>query len=287
MFDALLLTIQLALLCPEVKADKKIAQVQGIAEFLYNEKSTLPQVQAKLPMIKEVMSVAAWENVNLKWLEKVREELRDLMQFLKKPGQKFIVDIVDEIADEGETEGVMPKVTYRQRVLDYLATNKNLTVLKKIHNLEQLTERDVDELERILWQELGSKDEYAHLTLGMPYGNNVGAFIRSLVKVDWKVARDKFSAFISDNELNYEQEEFLKTVVQYVCENGDITREVVVNEEPFCDHINSFATYIVQLAGYIDQIHYAVIPKSTTQGYALPGGTRVLGSVAEEAEEYG
>lgn len=101
------------------------------------------------------------------------------------------------------------------------------------------------------------------------------------------MARDKFSAFISDNELNYEQEEFLKTVVQYVCENGDITREVVVNEEPFCDHINSFATYIVQLAGYIDQIHYAVVPKPTAQGYALPGGTRVLGQVAEEGEEYG
>ena len=287
MFDALLLTIQLALLCPDVKADKKVAQVQHIAEVLHNDKCTLPQVQAKLPLIKEVMSVAAWENVNLKWLEKVREELRDLMQFLKTTGRWFIIDIKDVITEEGETVGVMPKVTYRQRVLDYLTTNKNLPVLKKIHNLEQLTEGDVDELERILWQELGSKDEYAHLTLGMPYGNNVGAFIRSLVKVDWKVARDKFSAFISDNELNYEQEEFLKTVVQYVCENGDITRDVVVNEEPFCDRINSFATYIVQLAGYIDQIHYAVIPKSTTQGYALPGGTRVLGSVAEESEGYG
>ncbi|MBO5704268.1 MAG: hypothetical protein J6R91_06855, partial [Bacteroidaceae bacterium] len=133
------------------------------------------------------------------------------------------------------------------------------------HNLEQLTEGDVDELERILWQELGSKDEYANLTAGMPYGNHVGAFIRSLVKVDWKVARDKFSAFISDNELNYEQEEFLKTVVQYVCENGDISREVVVNEEPFCDQLNPlFSEYLMHLANYIDTIHNVIIPKKTT-----------------------
>ncbi|MBO5677262.1 MAG: DEAD/DEAH box helicase family protein [Bacteroidaceae bacterium] len=287
MFDALLLTIQLALICPEVKADKKVARVQHIAEVLHNEKSTLPQVQAKLSLIKEVMTTATWDKANLKWLEKVRIELRDLMQFLKTTGRWFIIDVKDVISDEGEVAGVMPKVTYRQRVIDFLSSHRNLPVLQKINRLEQLTDKDIDELERILWKELGSKEEYATLTIGQPFANNVGAFIRSLVKVDWQVARDKFSEFISNNELNSEQEDFLKTIVQYVSENGDITKDIVVNEEPFCDHISSFSTYIVELAGYIDQIHYAVVPKTTKSGYDLTGNARVLGMVAEDAERYG
>ena len=60
----------------------------------------------------------------------------------------------------------------------------------------------------------------------MLFGGNVAAFIRSLIGVDRSEALNKFSEFLSDNALNAEQEEFLNTIVQYVCENGDITKEM-------------------------------------------------------------
>ena len=40
---------------------------------------------------------------------------------------------------------------------------------------------------------------------------------------------ERFSKFLSGAVLNSEQEEFLMTIISYVCENGDITKEIVVN----------------------------------------------------------
>ena len=268
MFDALILNIELACVNDEVKADKKILQVQNIATLLVEKKATLPQVQAKMATLKEVLSVVAWENVSLKWLEKVRKDLRELMQFLKgEKGKWFVVDIEDVITDDGETEGITMKVSYKQRIIDFLANNRNLPVLKKIYNIEQLSVEDIKELERILWSELGSKDDYAKYTQNMLFGGNVAAFIRSLIGVDRGEALNKFSEFLSDNALNSEQEDFLNTIVQYVCENGDITKDIVVNEAPFDERLYIFSIYMAPLAKYIDNMHNVINP----QGYTSMG----------------
>jgi type I restriction enzyme R subunit len=239
-----------------------VHSVQTIAEKL-QEKATLPQVQAKMGTIKEALTDVAWQNVSLKWLEKVRNDLRDLIKFLiGQGGQWFTVDIEDEISDEGTMEGITPRVSYKQSVLDFLSQNRNLPVLQKIYDMEQLTAADFTELERILWQELGSKADYDKFTNGMPCGSNVAIFVRSLVGVDRKNAVRRFSEFISGNELNVEQEDFLNTIIAYVCENGDITKEIVVNEAPFDERLSVFTPYILPLAKYIDTIHGVITPQT-------------------------
>ncbi len=265
MFDALMLAIELSFVDEEVNADKKITQVKSVAEILIEKKATLPQVQAKMATLKEVLSVVAWENVSLSWLEKVRKDLRELMQFLVgEKGKKFVIDIQDVITDDGEAEGVQMRVSYKQRIIDFLAANRNLPVLKKIYNLEQLTTDDINELERILWEELGSKEDYAVHTQGMLCGGNVAAFIRSLIGVDRREALEMFSEFLTDSELNTEQEDFLNTIVQYVCENGDITKEIVVNESPFDERLVLFASHMIPLGRYIDNIHNVITPQGYT-----------------------
>ena len=267
MFDALMLAIELSYVDDEFNADKKIAQVQNVAAILIEKKATLPQVQAKMGTLKEVLSVVAWENVSLEWLEKVRKDLRELIQFLAgERGKKFVIDIQDVITDDGVAEGVEMRVSYKQRIIDFLATNRNLPVLKKIYNLEQLSTEDVNELERILWEELGSKEDYINHTQGMLCGGNVAAFIRSLIGVDRREALEKFSDFLNDSELNAEQEDFLNTIVQYVCENGDITKEIVVNESPFDERLVLFTPYMIPLGKYIDNIHNVIIPQGTQTG---------------------
>jgi type I restriction enzyme R subunit len=211
------------------------------------------------------LSVVAWENVSLGWLEKVRKDLRELMQFLVgDKGKKFVIDIHDVITDDGEAEGVQMRVSYKQRILDFLAANRNLPVLRKIKKMEQLSIDDINELERILWEELGSREEYDNHTKGMLCGGNVAIFIRSLTGVDRKEALDKFSEFLSDNALSAEQEDFLNTIVQYVCENGDITKEIVVNESPFDERLVLFAPYMIPLGRYIDNIHNVITPQGYT-----------------------
>ena len=261
-FDLLVMLIELSLIGGEGNANKAVHSVQTIAEKL-QEKATLPQVQAKMGTIKEVLTDVAWQNVSLKWLEKVRNDLRDLIKFLiGQGGQWFTVDIEDEISDEGTMEGITPRVSYKQSVLDFLSKNRNLPVLQKIYDMEQLTAADFTELERILWQDLGSKDDYDKFTNGMLCGSNVAMFVRSLVGVDRKNAVRRFSEFISGNELNAEQEDFLNTIIAYVCENGDITKEIVVNESPFDERLSVFTPYMLPLAKYIDTIHGVITPQT-------------------------
>ncbi|MGM9740469.1 MAG: DEAD/DEAH box helicase family protein [Candidatus Cryptobacteroides sp.] len=259
-FDILVLSIELGCVADDIDAGKSISRVQEIAGRL-QEKATLSQVQAKMGTIKEVLSPAAWENVSLHWLEKVRNDLRDLMKFLVGDGGRwFVVDIEDVISYDGESDGILPRVSYRQRVMDYLQANRNIAVLEKIRNLEQLSGDDIRELEKVFWKELGSKEEYERYTVGMLCGTNVGAFVRSIVGVDRKVAVRRFGEFISDAELNAEQEDFLSSIIQYVCENGDISKEIVVNEAPFDERLSVFSLYMVPLAKYIDNLHNVITP---------------------------
>ena len=262
MFDAIMLSIQLGLLNEEYNASNKIEKVRTLAGTLVESKATLPQVQAKMKTLKEVLSATAWENASLRWLEKVRKDLRDLMQFLREgKGRWFVVDIKDVITDEGETTGVAPRITYKQRVLDFLAQNRDLPVLRKIQNLQQLSTQDIDELERILWVELGNREDYDKHTLGKPYGDNVAAFIRTMVGVDMKEALKCFSQYLSDNTLNSEQEDFLKSIITYVCANGDITKDIVVNSAPFDERLIVFQPYMIPLGKYIDNIHTVISPQ--------------------------
>lgn len=262
-FDVLTMIIELSLLDEgETKSIKAARSVQTIAEKLQG-KATIPQIQNKMNTIKEVLSPVAWENVSLRWLEKVREDLRDLIKFLVGQDNKwFSVDIEDEVSDEGEVDGITPRMSYKQSVLDFLSQNRNLPVLRKIYDMEQLTTADIVELERILWKELGSKDDYDRYTKGMVCGSNAAIFIRSMVGVDRKNAVRRFSDFISGNELNAEQEDFLMTIISYVCENGDITKEIVVNEAPFDERLSIFTPYMLPLAKYIDTIHAVITPQT-------------------------
>ena len=88
--------------------------------------------------------------------------------------------------------------------------------------------------------------------------------IRSVIGVDRKEAVERFSRFLSGAVLNSEQEEFLMTIISYVCENGDITKEIVVNDEPFSDKLVIFNNYIPSLAKYIDNIHGVINPSNAT-----------------------
>ena len=146
------------------------------------------------------------------------------------------------------------------KILDSLAVNRDRPVLKKIYAMKQFTLADIRELERILWKELGDKEDYDRYTAGMPCGPNVAIFIRSVIGVDRKEAVERFSKFLSGAVLNSEQEEFLMTIISYVCENGDITKEIVVNEYPFDERLSVFSTYMMPLAKYIDNIHNVINP---------------------------
>ena len=58
------------------------------------------------------------------------------------------------------------------------------------------------------------------------------------------------------------------TIVSYVCVNGDITKEVVLNDSPFDERLSVFSSYMIPLGRYIDNIHNVIIPKNSNDGFA-------------------
>lgn len=262
-FDLLMLNIELSKVAEDVNSTKSQRKVVQIGQLL-QERASIPQVAVKLEIIKEVVSPSFWANPSLQDLERVREELRELVKFIiGGDNRTFTLNIEDMVIEMGVAEEFTHIATYHQRVIDYLAKNRNLPVVQKIINIEQLDHNDVLELERILWKELGTKEDYAkYIERGnMLCGDCVAAFIRSIVGVDRSVAVQKFSAFLSDSTLNSEQEEYLKSIITYVCKNGDITAETIVNEPPFSDFewLDTFGQNFIYVRKYIDVLHNSIV----------------------------
>ncbi len=261
-FDLLMLTIELSLLNTEKRAERSKKNVVAVAQLLM-EKASIPQVAAKIDIVREVAQPAFWSAPSLSDLELAREELRDLIKFLVGgEGRTFTIDIEDTVVDAGEAGTFVP-TSYKQRVIDYLAAHRENAAIQKIMNIEQLTHDDIEELEHILWVELGTRDEYDQFVErhNMLCGDSVAAFIRAQVGVDRTVAMKKFSEYMSGHVLNTEQEDFLKSIITYVCQNGDITTNIIVNESPFKDSewmalFNDYATFIGK---YVNTLHSAIV----------------------------
>ena len=259
-FDLLVLTVELSRISEKVNAIRSIRSIITIAQAL-SEKAVIPQINAKMDTIQMVLSDVLWENITLDGLERIRKDLRELMKFIFGEKRQMIeVDIEDTVTDDGLAVEVASFTTYRQRVLEYLAANRNLPVLQKILNIEQLTTFDINELERIMWSELGTKEEYDNYTRNMICGDYVAVFIRSIIGIDRAVALKMFSQFIGENDLNSEQEEYLKTIINYVCENGDIKVDTLINSSPFNDYdvVEVWGQNLQLVGKYIERLHRAI-----------------------------
>lgn len=214
------------------KAGAHVKNVRKIAQYLLEEKASVPQVLEKANELRKIQQAAFWENPEIVDLEQMREALRDLMAFLDTEGQKKIdIDIPDTIGVSGyEVPDTLIDIrTYREKVIDYLLAHSDNEVIRKIHNLEPINEDDLKSLELILWHELGTQDDYAHTT----DIENLAAFIRSLIGLSQEAVNEKFGAYLSGNLFNSQQQEFVKTIINYVRNNGDIRVDDLVNEEPF------------------------------------------------------
>lgn len=258
-FDILILNIQLAQVLPDHQASKSMACVTDIVKSL-QEKASIQQVKNKISVINEVAHPNFWKGVTLDKLEKVRIELRDLVQFIKGDKKRnFTINIPDIIEYKDAPEHTLPTLTYKERVIDYISNHRNHPVLEKIHSMQQLSPADILALEQICWKELGTKEEYQNYIKrgGMICGDSVAAFIRSIIKIDRTKALELYSKFLNNSPLNPEQEEYVKCVLDYVCSNGDISPAVLYKEEPFSEwDLQSFFTSDTPaFVNYIRSIH--------------------------------
>ena len=259
-FDVLMLHLQLEKVDSTVNADKAKVSVMTLAKLL-EEKATIPLVRTRLNTIREVQTVEFWETSTIDRLERVRKELRDLIQLLEgnRNDKKFIIDIEDTTSSDADAARVQLRATYKQRVIEYLANNTGNPTLAKIQNFEQLTTSDINELQRVFWEELGTREEYNEMTLGKRYNNNVAAFIRVINGIDRKKALEKYAEFIKGTDLNSEQEQYLKNILDYISVNGDIQLSDFM-EYPLKHYRwrDVFGNQFVSLKDFVKEIHQVI-----------------------------
>ena len=110
--------------------------------------------------------------------------------------------------------------------------HKDQLAVHKLYTNTKLTFMEVKELERILWQELGTEEDYHKVYHDLP----VQKMVRKIVGVDTQTVEGMFSKFLQSNRLNTRQMDFLRTIINYIAKNGYIDNmQETLGREPFTE----------------------------------------------------
>lgn len=230
-FDYLVYSIDLGLLQSK-SIQSPVNIVVQTAEKL-SAKYSIPQVEKKKEIIEKVQTNEFWDKVTIIELDTVREALRGLLQYLDRQVRPiYYTNFTDSITDGTPGEplyGGNDLKNYRKKVEFYLKEHSDKLSVYKLKNNKKLTETDLRELERILWTELGSKEDYIK-----EYGETpIGRLVRKIVGVDRAAVNEAFSCFMSEERLNINQMRFVNLIVDYIVANGNIEDNKVLMGEPF------------------------------------------------------
>lgn len=230
-FDLVMYTIQLAKL-QNLGAKRGIKNVMQTAERL-SKLGTIPEVKEKKAVIERVMTSEFWEEANIFDMDKVREDLRELLKYLERVNQKIYYTNFNDMIISEESNGSMYNVndlkSYRKKVEFYLKEHQNDLAIYKLRNNKPLTEEDIKTLENVLFNELGSKSDYEKEYKETP----VKVLVRKILGMDREAANEAFSEFLNNQNLNSKQIHFVKLIVDYIVKNGFIEDNRVLMEDPF------------------------------------------------------
>ena len=232
-FDALMYGIELASLVGKqytsARKDllKKVSGIAGVAN--------IPEIQAQTELIDQILHTDYVENAGIDEFENIRKNLRDLMKYIPdKSRNKYMTNFTDEILSTEWKEAELENndlENYKVRVEYYVRQHQDNYVISKLKKNQPLTEKDVDELEKILWRELGTKEDYE-----AEFGRKpLGEFVREMVGLDMNAAKEAFSKYLEDVNLDSRQIYFVNQIIEYIVHNGMMKDLSVLLESPFTD----------------------------------------------------
>ena len=117
------------------------------------------------------------------------------------------------------------------KVNSYIRHNMDNPVIAKLHTNQPLNYGDIKSLEAILWSELGSKADYQSEYNDKP----LGEMVREIVGLDMNSAKEAFSKYLNDVNLDDRQIYFVNQIIGYIVQNGMLKNFAVMQESPFTD----------------------------------------------------
>ena len=231
-FDALMYGIELACLAgksykrfvTDLKRNvKKLANIANITEI--NEQSDL---------IGDILHTDYIVDCGVNEFERIREKLRDLMKYIPKGGVIYETNFTDDIIsiewNDSDLESDSLK-NYRAKAEYYIREHQDNEAIKKLKSNIPLSKDDIKELEKVLWSELGTKEEYEH-----EYGQKpLGELVREIVGLDMNAAKEAFSEYLENSNFDSRQIYFVNQIVEYIVHNGMMKDLSVLQDAPFTD----------------------------------------------------
>jgi type I restriction enzyme R subunit len=234
-FDVLIAKLQLALINQSKSQRGLIGNIVSIAQLLFTKRN-IPAVHAKIVLIEQIKKDSYWPTITISQLEKIRTELRSLIQFLKDEDKETPVytDFSDELPLDKVTEvDVMGTYTslksYKDRVEAFIRKNRSHLVIDKLYKNLPITAKELEVLEAFLLKEaLESKDRFIK-----EYGEQpLGKFVRNIVGLDIEVTYQLFAEFITKGNLNANQITFVQKIISYLSQKGVIEKQLLT-QSPF------------------------------------------------------
>lgn len=186
-FDLVMYTIELSYL-QDTNASRVIRSVIDTAEQL-SKLGTIPEVKEQKYIIEKVMTEEFWENADIFELNEVREALRDLIKYLERTTQRIYYTHFEDLIVAEEKNGSMYNVNdlknYRKKVEHYLNDHKDELAIFKLRNNKKLTKQDVETLEKVLFNDLGTHSDYEKEFGDTP----VSILVRKIVGLDIQAAK--------------------------------------------------------------------------------------------------
>lgn len=231
-FDALMYGIELAYLVgkkyTKARSDlfKKVSDIAGVAN--------IPEIMAQAELIRKILHTDYLDNAGINEFEIIRENLRNLIKYIPITKIRYDTNFDDEILSmdwhESELENDDLK-NYKAKAEFYVRQHQDEVVIAKLKSNVPLTSDDVAALEKILWSEVGTKEDYEAEIGSKP----LGEFVREIVGLDMKAAKEAFSVYLNDASLDSRQIYFVNQIVEYIVHNGLMKDLSVLQESPFTD----------------------------------------------------
>lgn len=232
-FDALMYGIELAYLAGKkygrARKDlyKKVSAVASVA-------ANIPEIMAQSELINKILHTDYVDIAGINEFEFIRESLRDLMKYIPKGGLEYHTNFDDEILsidwNESELESDDLK-NYKAKAEFYVRQHQDNEVIAKLKSNIPLSSSDVKVLEGILWNEVGSREDYE-----AEFGKKpLGEFVREITGLDMNAAKAAFSEYLDDVNLDARQIYFVNQIVEYIVHNGLMKDLSVLQESPFTD----------------------------------------------------
>ena len=232
-FDALMYGIELAYLIGKkytrARSDliKKVSAVASVG-------GNIPEITAQSELIDKILHTEYVSNAGINEFEHIREKLRDLMKYVPTFVVRYDTNFDDELLSiewkESELENDDLK-NYKAKAEFYVRQHQDNEVISKLKSNIPLSTDDIKILEEILWDELGSKQDYE-----AEYGQKpLGEFVREIVGLDMNAAKTAFAQYLDDANLDSRQIYFVNQIVEYIVHNGMMKDLSVLQEAPFTD----------------------------------------------------